>query len=38
MLTIREKLGGWQGRTLAFVGGANNMCHSLTAVGGAARG
>ncbi|CAA9549863.1 MAG: Ornithine carbamoyltransferase [uncultured Thermomicrobiales bacterium] len=29
MLTVREKLGGWQGRTLAFVGGANNMCHSL---------
>lgn len=29
MLTIREKFGDWHGRTLAFVGGANNMCHSL---------
>lgn len=29
MLTVREKLGGWRGHTLAFVGGANNMCHSL---------
>ncbi len=29
MLTIREKFGGWAGQTLAFVGGANNMCHSL---------
>ncbi len=33
MLTIREKLGGWQGHTLAFVGGANNMCHSLMLAG-----
>jgi ornithine carbamoyltransferase len=29
MLTIREKLGGWQGHTLAYVGGANNTSHSL---------
>jgi ornithine carbamoyltransferase len=29
MMTVRERFGGWQGRTLAFVGGANNMCHSL---------
>jgi len=29
MLTIREKFGDWHGRTLAFVGGANNMSNSL---------
>ena len=29
MLTVREHLGGWRGRTLAFVGVANNMAHSL---------
>lgn len=29
MMTVREKLGGWQGRTLAYVGGANNTSHSL---------
>ena len=29
MMTIREKFGDWQGHTLAFVGGANNMSNSL---------
>lgn len=29
MMTIREKFGEWRGHSLAFVGGANNMCHSL---------
>ncbi len=29
MLTIRERFGDWHGRTLAFVGGANNMSNSL---------
>lgn len=29
MLTVREYLGGWRGRTLAYVGTANNMAHSL---------
>ena len=33
MLTVREKFGGWQGRTLAYVGGANNMLHSLMLAG-----
>ncbi len=29
MLTLREHLGGWRGRTLAYVGAANNVAHSL---------
>lgn len=33
MMAIRERFGGWRGRTLAFVGGANNMCHSLMLAG-----
>lgn len=33
MLTVREKFGGWEGRTLAYVGGANNMLHSLMLAG-----
>ena len=33
MMTVREKLGGWQGRTLAYVGGANNMLNSLMLAG-----
>ncbi len=28
-LTIREHLGGFNGRTLAYVGDGNNVCHSL---------
>lgn len=33
MLTIREHLGGWSGRTLAYVGVANNMSNSLQLAG-----
>ncbi len=33
MLTIREQLGGWQGRALAYLGCANNMAHSLALSG-----
>lgn len=33
MMTVREKFGGWQGRTLAYVGGANNMLNSLMIAG-----
>lgn len=29
MLTIQERLGGFKGRTLAFVGDGNNVAHSL---------
>jgi ornithine carbamoyltransferase len=29
MLTIQERLGGFQGRTLAFAGDGNNVAHSL---------
>jgi len=29
MLTVKEHLGGWSGRTLAYLGCANNMAHSL---------
>jgi ornithine carbamoyltransferase len=29
MLTVRERLGGWRGRTLAYLGVANNVAHSL---------
>lgn len=29
LLTVREQLGGWHGRTLAYVGVANNMANSL---------
>ncbi len=29
MLTIRERLGNFQGRTLAFIGDGNNVAHSL---------
>ena len=31
MLTIREHLGSWEGRTLAFIGDGNNVAHSLMA-------
>jgi ornithine carbamoyltransferase len=34
MLTVREKLGGWKDRTLAYVGVANNMSNSLMIAGG----
>lgn len=33
MLTIKEHLGGWNGRTLAYLGCANNMAHSLALSG-----
>lgn len=33
MLTIKEHLGGWEGRTLAYLGCANNMAHSLALSG-----
>lgn len=33
MLTIQEHLGGWNGRTLAYLGCANNMAHSLALSG-----
>ncbi len=33
MLTIKEQLGGWNGRTLAYLGCANNMAHSLVLSG-----
>lgn len=33
MLTIREHLGGWHGRTLAYIGVANNMSNSLQLAG-----
>ncbi len=33
MMTVREKLGGWRGHTLAYVGGANNTSHSLLLAG-----
>jgi ornithine carbamoyltransferase len=29
LLTIRERLGGFAGRRLAYVGDGNNVCHSL---------
>jgi ornithine carbamoyltransferase len=29
MLTLRERWGGWEGRTLAYVGDGNNVAHSL---------
>jgi len=28
LLTVREHLGGWEGRTIAWVGDGNNMAHS----------
>ena len=34
LLTIRQKCGGFEGRTLAYVGDANNVCRSL--LGGSA--
>ena len=34
MLTVKEKLGDWRGRTLAYVGVANNMSNSLMIAGG----
>ncbi|HXG26498.1 MAG TPA: ornithine carbamoyltransferase [Candidatus Binatia bacterium] len=37
LLTIREHLGGFRGRRLAYVGDGNNVCHSLL-LGGAAIG
>ncbi|MFN3337810.1 MAG: ornithine carbamoyltransferase [Thermomicrobium sp.] len=33
MLTIKEHFGGWNGRTLAYLGCANNMAHSLALSG-----
>lgn len=33
MLTVKEHLGGWSGYTLAYVGNANNMAHSLALAG-----
>jgi ornithine carbamoyltransferase len=35
VLTIREHLGGFTGRTLAYVGDGNNVCHSLLLAGAA---
>jgi ornithine carbamoyltransferase len=37
LLTIREHLGGFAGRRLAYMGDGNNVCHSLL-LGGAAVG
>lgn len=34
MLTVKEKLGDWRDRTLAYVGVANNMSNSLMIAGG----
>jgi ornithine carbamoyltransferase len=33
LLTLRQHLGGLRGRTLAFVGDGNNVCHSLLLTG-----
>ena len=33
LLTLRQHLGGTHGRTLAFVGDGNNVCHSLLLAG-----
>ena len=33
MLTVKEHLGGWQGRKLTYVGNTNNMVHSLLLAG-----
>lgn len=33
MLTVKEHLGGWQGRKLTYVGSSNNMTHSLMLAG-----
>lgn len=33
MLAIRERFGDWRGRTLSYVGGANNMLNSLLLAG-----
>ncbi len=33
MLTVKEKLGSFKGRKLAFVGDGNNVCHSLLVEG-----
>jgi len=33
LLTLRERLGGLKGLTLAYVGGANNVAHSLMEAG-----
>jgi ornithine carbamoyltransferase len=33
LLTLRQHLGGLRGRTLAFVGDGNNVCHSLLLAG-----
>ena len=37
LVTLKEQLGGLAGRTLAYVGDGNNVCHSLL-LGGAAVG
>ena len=36
LLTLRQHLGDVRGRTLAFVGDGNNVCHSLLLAGGLA--
>ena len=36
LLTLRQHLGGLRGRTLAFVGDGNNVCHSLLLAGSVA--
>src|SRR4029079_16453021 len=37
LVTVKEQLGSLAGRTLAYVGDGNNVCHSLL-LGGAAMG
>jgi ornithine carbamoyltransferase len=36
LLTIRQRLGSLEGRTLAYVGDGNNVCHSLMVAAGLA--
>jgi ornithine carbamoyltransferase len=35
LVTLREQFGGFRGRTLAYVGDGNNVCHSLLLAGAA---